>query len=97
MCAALVALPALEIAIRRRCAALAVPQLVGIHCETHRAAWLAPLEAGSLENLVEAFGLCLHFHEARAGDDHRVDVAVDGLAVDHTGRRAKILNASVGA
>src|SRR5262245_51006257 len=96
MRAALVTLPPLEIAVRRRGAALAREQLVWVHRKAHRTTRFAPLEAGSLEDLVEAFRLRLHFHEAGAGDDHRVDIAVDGLAIDNASNRAQILNASVG-
>ena len=46
MGAALVALAALEIAVRGGGAAFAGPELVGIHGQTHRAARLAPIEAG---------------------------------------------------
>src|SRR6476646_6358783 len=59
VCTSLVALPALEVAVGGRGAALARRQLVGVHGKAHRAAGLAPVEAGGLENLVEAFGLGL--------------------------------------
>src|SRR3984885_8710328 len=59
MGAAFVALAALEIAVRGRGAALAGAKLVGVHRQAHRAAWLAPLEAGGEENPVQAFGLGL--------------------------------------
>src|SRR6476620_649021 len=49
VCTSLVALPALEVAVGGRGAALARRQLVGIHGEAHRAARLAPVEAGGLE------------------------------------------------
>src|SRR3984957_13330008 len=64
--AALVALAPLEIAVRGRGAAFAGIELVGIHREAHRAAGLAPLEAGFDEDLVEAFGFGLLFYPARA-------------------------------
>src|ERR1700680_303872 len=64
MRAALVALAALEVAVRGRGATLAGIELVGIHGEAHRAAGLAPLEAGLDENLVEAFGFGLLFDQA---------------------------------
>src|SRR5205814_6195351 len=51
MGAALKALAALEIAVRGRGAALLRLQLVGVHGEAHRAARLAPLEAGLDEDL----------------------------------------------
>ena len=62
--AALVALAALEIAVRGRGAALARIELVGIHRKAHRAAGLAPFEAGFDEDLVEAFGFGLLFDQA---------------------------------
>src|SRR5262245_50053485 len=96
MRAALVTLTPFEIAVGGRSAALTREQFVRVHREAHRTARFAPLEAGSLEDLVEAFRLRLHFHEAGAGDDHRIDIAVDGLAIDNASNRAQILDASVG-
>src|ERR1700685_1010982 len=95
--AALIALPPLEIAVRGRSAALAGCKLVGIHAETHRAAGLAPLEAGTNKDLVEPLGLCLLFHEAGAGHDHGADFGVNLFAVDDTRSGAQILDAAVGA
>src|SRR4026209_459179 len=46
------ALTALEIAVRGRGAALARAKLIGVHAEAHGAAWLAPIEAGFLEDRV---------------------------------------------
>src|SRR5262249_23771645 len=95
--AALVALPALEIAVRGRGAALPGRELVRVHGETHGAAGLAPFEAGLDEDLVEALGLGLFLHQPVAGTSHRLDVAVDRLAFYARGRRAKILDAPMGA
>src|SRR6266446_10706978 len=81
MGAALESLAALEIAIRGRGAALFGFQLVGVHRKAHRAARLAPFEAGLDEDLVEAFGFGLLLHDARARYDHRIDVGIDGLAL----------------
>ena len=39
-------------------------KLIGVHAEAHRAARLAPIEAGVLEDRVEAFGLGLLLHQA---------------------------------
>src|SRR6185437_11836785 len=92
MRAALVALPAFEVAVRGRGATLARRKLVWVHGETHRAARLAPVESGGLENLVESFGFRLLFHQAGAGNDHRVDVAVDLFVFGDTlGRDALVL------
>src|SRR5665213_1979206 len=63
VCAAFVALPAFEVAVRGRGATLARLELVRVHGEAHRAARLAPVEAGGLENLVEAFGFRLFLHQ----------------------------------
>src|SRR4051794_12085237 len=97
MGAALVALPPLEIAVRSRGAALARPELVGVHGEAHRAAGLAPIEARGLEDPVEALRLGLDLHEARAGHDHRVHGRADALALDDPGDRPQVLDAAIGA
>src|SRR3982074_607964 len=55
MGAALVALPALEIAVRGRGATLARLELVRVHGEAHGASGLAPFEARRDKDLVEAF------------------------------------------
>src|SRR5882762_5745533 len=65
------ALAAFEIAVRGRSATLARLEPVRVHGQTHRATGFAPLEAGILENPVEAFVLRLRFHQARSGHDHR--------------------------
>src|SRR3954462_1857196 len=61
------ALAALEVAVRRRRAALAWLENVGVHAQAHRAARAAPVEAGGREDLVEPFGLglLLDLHGAR--------------------------------
>src|SRR6476661_7691574 len=97
MGAALEALTALEVAVRGRGAALARLELVGIHRKTHRAAGLAPVEAGGLEDLVEPFGLGLFFYEAGARHDHGVDAGADLLALGDARHLAQILDARVGA
>src|SRR6185503_8066185 len=78
------ALAALEIAVRGGGAALAVADLVGVHREAHRAARLAPLEAGLDEHTVEAFLLCLFFDQARAGYEQSAHALRD-LAALHDG------------
>ena len=91
-------LAALEVAVRRRRAALLGPQLVGVHREAHGAAGLAPLEARRFQNLVEALGLGLLLDEARAGHDHGVDdVRRDGAAGGDGGDGAHVLDAAVRA
>src|SRR5262249_36880521 len=97
MGAALVALAALEIAVRGRGAALAGRELVGIHRQTHRAAGLAPFESGTDENLVETFRLRLRFDQAPARHDHGVNAGVDLFATYELGDLAQILDARIGA
>src|SRR4051794_6216757 len=53
------ALPALEVAVGGRRAALAGRELVGVHPEAHRAAGAAPLGARLHEHPVEPLGLGL--------------------------------------
>jgi hypothetical protein len=96
MGAAFEPLPALEIAVRGRGAAFFRQQLVGVHGQAHRAARLAPFESGLDEDLVQPLGFGLLLHDARARHDHRREIAVDRLALDHLGRRAQILDAAVG-
>src|SRR5690606_33563362 len=52
--AAALALPAFEVAVRSRRAALPRLELVGVHAQTHRATRRAPLGARLGENLVQA-------------------------------------------
>ena len=76
MRAAAGALAAFEVAVRRRRAALARLEPVVVHREAHRAARLAPLEAGVAEDAVEPLGFGLRLHEPGARHDHReLDVA----------------------
>ena len=98
MRASLEALPAFEVAVRRRCATLAWRQLVGVHAKAHRATRLAPLETGFQEDLVEAFLLGLFLDETGARDDLCViKVVGDFLAFDDFGDRAQIFDPAVGA
>jgi hypothetical protein len=73
-------------------------QLVGVHGQAHRAARLAPFEAGGDEDLVEALGLGLRLHEARARHDHGVDARRHLLRPSAIfGGGAQVLDAAVGA
>src|ERR1700712_3428347 len=65
--AAALALTALEVAVRRRRAALARGELVRVHSQAHRAARGPPLGTGVGEDLVEALLLGLEPHPHRAG------------------------------
>src|ERR1700733_14579373 len=97
MRAAPVALTAFEIAVRGRSAALAWAKLVRIHRQAHRAARLAPFEAGGEEDLVEALRLGLRLDQPRPGHDHRVDALADFMSVRDRGGGAQILDAAIGA
>src|SRR5213594_1163423 len=97
MRASTAALPALEIAVGRRGAALAGAQHVGIHAEAHRAAGVAPLEPGVPEHAVEPFALRLGFDALRSRYDHRADARRNVAAAHDAGRRAQILDPRVGA
>src|ERR1700687_3030206 len=63
------ALPALEVAVRRRRASLAGSEDVRVHAQAHRAPGVAPLEARVAEDAIEALALGLRLHEHRAGHD----------------------------
>ena len=94
------ALAAFEVAVAGRGAALAGLEPVGVHRQAHRAAGLAPLEAGALEDLVEAFALGLLLHQPGARHHHRqLDVRRDACAQAAHDRRglAQVLDARVGA
>src|SRR5437867_3228033 len=64
-------LAAFEVAVARRCAALARLQPVGVHRQAHRATGLAPFEAGGAEHLIEPLALGLLLHETGTGNDQR--------------------------
>src|SRR4051812_36185494 len=92
------ALPSLEVAIRRRRAALAGIELVRVHAEAHGAARLAPLEACVAEDPVRAFSLGLRFAQTGPRSPHRhADVGSDAPALPHGRGDAQILDARVGA
>src|ERR1035437_8376782 len=63
------ALAPLEVAVRGADAVLAGLELVAVHGDAHRAARLAPLGAGRLEDRVEAFALGLTLDLLAARDD----------------------------
>ena len=89
-----------EVAVAGGGATLAGLEAVGVHRQAHRAARLAPLEAGRLEDLVQAFLLGLRLHQAGARHHHRqLDARRHALAdAAHDGRcLAQVLDAAVGA
>src|SRR5215469_1078067 len=90
-------LASFKITIAGRSAALAGAQDVGIHSQAHRAARLAPLEAGFLENPVQAlaFGSLLHF--LRTGNDHSAHAGGDPVAFGNPRGGPQIFQARIGA
>src|SRR5690349_7709388 len=96
--AAALALATLEIAVRRRCAALAGTEAIGVHPEAHGASRLAPLEAGVAKYAIEAFFFGLGLDDARARHDEReADVRSELPPFHHRSRDAQVLYARVGA
>src|SRR5437588_11553730 len=91
------ALPALEVAVARRGAALARTQDVRVHPQTHRAAGLAPPEARGAEDGVKPLGLRRAFDGLRAGPDHRLNLAAGPVTSQHPRGGAQVFQARVGA
>src|SRR5262249_23484669 len=78
-------------------AALAALAAVAVAAGAHRAARFTPEETGVAEDLVEAFGFRLAFHQRRTRHHHR-DHAVRDLAPAHDGGGGfEIGQAAVGA
>src|SRR6478735_4406773 len=88
------ALPALEVAVRRGRAPLAGGELVGVHAQTHGAAGATPLGTRLLEDDVEALLLGLEPDPHRAGHDQQAGVLVDVAALDDRGGGAQVLDAA---
>ena len=71
VCSTAGALAPFEVAVAGGGTALARLQAVSVHGQAHRAAGLAPLEAGGLEDFVQTLSLSLGFHKTRTWHDHR--------------------------
>src|SRR6266436_4472334 len=98
MRAAVFALAAFEIAIRRAGAAFVRWQNVRVHADAHAAARVAPLESGGGEDFVEPFFFGLGLDAPRAGDDQRLlNVLRYVLAFDKMRGGAEIIEARIGA
>src|SRR5438046_10722250 len=69
--AAATSLPSLEVPVAGRGAPFARPKDVRIHAEAHRAAGVAPLEAGFAKQRIETLRLALPLHARRPRDDPR--------------------------
>src|SRR4051794_5309362 len=95
--ASTLALTPFKIAVGGGCAAFAGAKAVVVHPQAHRAARLAPFEAGVAKHLVEAFLLGLRLYEPRARHDHRLaDVGSQAPAFDDGGGDAQVLDARIG-
>src|SRR5260370_40786067 len=89
-------LPADEIAVRGRDRALAARHRLAIGGEAHRAAGIAPREAGRGEDAVEAFGLGLALDILRAGHDPGAHMRADRAAPGHLGGGPQIRGTPTG-
>src|SRR5215217_6555213 len=91
------ALAALEVAVRRRRAALAGREDVRVHPEAHRAAGGAPVEPGGGEDAVDSLRLGLRAHLLGAGHHHRPHVGAHLAALDHARGGAQVADPGVRA
>src|SRR3546814_8548171 len=89
-------LTAFKIAVRGGCATLAGLQTIGVHGQTHRASWFAPLEAGLNKYLVKTFLFGLQLDQARARHHHGLlDRRSYAVAARHHRSREQVYNASI--
>src|SRR5262245_40256422 len=96
--ASAIALPTFEVAVGRRGAALAGPELIGVNAKTHRTARFPPLKTSLQKDAVEALLLGLLLHQARARHDHGIVQAWGYfLARDDLGDVAEVLDPTVRA
>src|SRR5215469_16603951 len=91
------ALAALEIAVRGRGDPLTVHRLVVIHRHAHRTTGVAPLEPGFEEDAIEPFLFGLVLDMAGTRYDQRSDPFGDPAAPRDRSGSAKILDPAVGA
>src|ERR1700723_81737 len=97
MGAATAPLASLEVAVRRRSAALSRLQPVGIHRQAHGTTGLTPFEAGLGEYLVQAFFLGLMLDQPRAGDDQCTHAVSAFGPAPHASPHPKFPDPPVGA
>ena len=88
-------LPAAEIAVRRRGAALAGRHDVAVDADAHRASRLRPFQPGIAKDAVETFLFRLPLHRRGARRDQSRHLA--HAAGEHGGRSAQVFDAGVGA
>ena len=83
--------------MRGRGAAFARLQLVVVHGQAHRAARLAPVEAGLAEDPIQPLLLGLVLHQTRPRHHHGADVGRHLAPLGDLGGGAQVLDAPVGA
>ena len=72
-------------------------QLVAVHRDAHRAAGLAPVGAGGLEDVGQALALGLALHLVAAGHDHQRDAVGDLAVLERRGGEAQVADPAVRA
>ena len=87
----------LEVAIRGRDAEFASGDLVVVHCETGRTAWLTDLEASCLQHLVETLFTDLLINSPRTRYEPGDDIGCLLTALYDGGEGTEVFDASVGA
>src|SRR6266576_1776688 len=91
-------LTTLEIAIRRRRAALAGLEAIVVHRKAHRAAGFAPFEAGVAKYAIQPLGFGLSLHGTGTRHDQRqLDAVSHAAAANDGGRLTKIFNPRIRA
>src|SRR5213594_3530126 len=81
--AAATSLPSLEVPVAGRGAPFARPKDVRIHAEAHRAAGVAPLEAGFAKQRIETLRLGLPLHARRPRHDHSAHLRMYAVTADN--------------
>src|SRR5208282_750259 len=91
------ALPAFEVAVAGRRAALSRLQDVWIHAETHRASRLAPFKPGIQKNAVQSFFFRRVLDRLRARHHHGANLWIHVLPFRHSRRRPQVFDSRIGA
>src|SRR5690554_601675 len=92
------ALTAFEVPVGGRRTMLALPQLIGVHRQTHRATRITPFKTGFDKDLVQAFLLRLGFHQTGTRHYHRLLQARRHLAAfHHRCGFTQVFNTAIGA
>src|SRR3989344_4954684 len=92
------ALPPFKITVGSGSAAFTRLQTVGIHGQTHLAAWLAPFEGRIPEYFIQPFVFSLRFYQSRPWHLHgKLDAGRNVYAFSDGRSRAQILYARISA